>query len=74
MGLFSKQLTLFFYKKFFRKGSKTMTQQEYFLELKEEIIKQGGALSDLLFISDEMIENAIKNKRSPKDLAWEILQ
>ena len=51
-----------------------MTQQEYFLELKEEIIKQGGALSDLLFISDEMIENAIKNKRSPKDLAWEILQ
>ena len=51
-----------------------MSEQEFRVELKNEVIKQGGALSDLLFISDEMIENAIKNERSPKDLAWEILQ
>ena len=51
-----------------------MSRQEYFIELKEEIIKQGGSLTDLLFISDEMIENAMKNKREPKDLAWEVLQ
>ena len=51
-----------------------MSEQDFRVALKNEVIKQGGALSDLLFISDEMIENAIKNKRSPKDLAWEILQ
>ena len=51
-----------------------MSKQEYFLELKKEILNQGGAITDLLFISDEMIENAINNGRSPKDLAWAILQ
>lgn len=51
-----------------------MSKEEYFLELKKEIINQGGAITDLLFISDEMLENAINNNRSPKDVAWAVLQ
>ena len=51
-----------------------MSKQEYFILLKEEIIKQGGSLTDLLFITDEMIENAMKNEKEPKDLAWAVLQ
>lgn len=63
----------FIYKKFFERIIK-MSKQEYFMLLKEEIIKQGGSLTDLLFITDEMIENAMKNEREPKDLAWAVLQ
>ena len=51
-----------------------ISKYDYFMELKEEILKQGGAITDLLFVSDEMIENAIKNNREPNDLAWAILQ
>lgn len=51
-----------------------ISKYDYFMELKEEVLKQGGAITDLIFISDEMIENAIKNGREPKDLAWALLQ
>ena len=51
-----------------------MTQQEYFLELKEEIIKHGGTLTDLVFIFNEMIENAIKNEREPRNFALTLIQ
>ena len=63
----------FIYKKFYERIIE-MSKQEYFMLLKEEIIKQGGSLTDLLFITDEMIENAMKNEREPKDLAWTVLQ
>lgn len=63
----------FIYKKFYERIIE-MSKQEYFMLLKEEIIKQGGSLTDLLFITDEMIENAMKNEREPKDLAWAVLQ
>lgn len=63
----------FIYKKFYERIIE-MSKQEYFMLLKEEIIKQGGSLTDLLFITDEMIENAMKNEREPKDLACAVLQ
>ena len=51
-----------------------MSKSEFFLKLKEEVINQGGALTDLIFIDDEMIEKAIKDKQTPKELACFILK
>lgn len=44
------------------------------MELKDEVLKQGGAITDLIFVDDEMVEKAMKENKSPKDLACIILQ
>ena len=43
-------------------------------EIKSEILKQGGTEEDIKLISAELITNAIKNDRTPEDVAWAILQ
>ena len=48
--------------------------KDYYDSLVEQLRKQGATEEDINLISDEMIENAIKNNRKPEDLAWAILQ
>ena len=51
-----------------------ISKSEFKYEVRKEILKQGGSFADLLFITDEIIENALKRNRSAKDVAWSILQ
>lgn len=48
--------------------------QNYYDLLIEELKKNGATDSDLNLINEDMIKNAMKNKRTPADLAWAILQ
>lgn len=48
--------------------------EQYRSELIEEMIKFGATENEINLISDILIQNAIKNNRSVKDVAWAILQ
>jgi hypothetical protein len=48
--------------------------QNYYDLLIEELKKNGATDSDLNLINEDMVKNAMKNKRTPADLAWAILQ
>ena len=51
-----------------------MSKSEFKYEVRNEILKQGGGFADLLFITDEIVENALQMGRSAKDVARSILQ
>ena len=46
---------------------------QYRFKLIEEMIKLDATENDLNLISDTLIQNSIKNNRTPKDVAWAIL-
>lgn len=50
-----------------------MTEQEFREELLEELIKQGATEQELQ-VPEETIWNAMRNHRSPADVAWAWLQ
>ena len=57
------------------KGGRNLDKfQQYRSELIEEMIKLGATENEINLISDILIQNAIKNNRSAKDVAWAILQ
>lgn len=47
---------------------------DYRSKLIEEMIKLGATENDIDLISDTLIRNSIQNNRTPKDVAWAILQ
>ena len=51
-----------------------ISKSEFKYEVRKEILKQGGSFADLLFITDEIIENALKRNRSAKHVAWSLSQ
>ena len=65
-----------FYRGFekFERGFQKYFYKKYEDQLRLEMEKQGAKKSDYGLISTEMISNAIKNGRKPKDLAWAILE
>ena len=65
-----------FYKGFekFEKNFKKYFYKKYEDQLRLELEKNGASKNDYNLISNEMIINAIKNGRKPKDLAWGIVQ
>lgn len=63
------------------KISKTLTIQipnteynSYREILIQEMVKLGANKNELALICDATIQNAIRNKRKPEDVAWAILQ
>ena len=76
-NLMSKRLEdVNFYKGFdkFEKEFINYFYKKYEDQLRLELEKNGAKKSDYGLISKEMISNAIKNGRKPKDLAWGIVQ
>lgn len=51
-----------------------MSEKKFIEELRKEIILQGGSLYEISFITSELVKNAIANNRSPKDVAWALIQ
>ena len=69
--LFFKQFPLFYY---IRKGVIKVSEKDFIESLRKEIINQGGSLFEISLITNELVKNAINQGRSPKDVAWAILQ
>ena len=61
-----------FYRGFekFEKSFQKYFYKKYEDQLKLELEKNGALQNDYKLISNEMILNAIKNGRKPKDVAW----
>ena len=67
----------FFEKWLTQKSSEDISQKDvvqYRLTLLCEMKRMGATENDLSLISNSIITNSIKNKRSPKEVAWAILQ
>lgn len=67
----------FFEKWLTQKSSEDISQEDvvqYRLTLLCEMKRMGATENDLSLISNSIITNSIKNKRSPKEVAWAILQ
>lgn len=48
--------------------------EEYKEEVLNQMVLQGATENDLQLLKEETIINAIRKNRSPKDVAWAILQ
>ncbi len=48
--------------------------EQYRAELIKEMIKIGATKNEINLINDILIQNAIKNNRKTKDVAWAIMQ
>lgn len=62
-----------------RKGQKSRVGrrqgEKFFLEcLKFEMRKLGATEADYALITPIMVKNALQNKRTPRDVAWAIMQ
>lgn len=67
----------FFKKQLIQNSSEDISQKDidqYRLTLLCEMKRIGATENDLSLISNCIIINSIKNKRSPKEVAWAILQ
>ena len=42
--------------------------------LEQEMKNQGATQEEINLITDDLVKNSVKNKRSVKDVAWAILQ